>query len=104
MRVDLVCDFVCRLLNHMDSKGATACTPTLREQDAGMTAQPWINPEEFNAGYIQRSLHLMPKGGDHEPWQYNMDYYTEKDQLPAADLDDGALVYSAGSTPMVVAG
>ena len=104
MRVDLVCDFVCRLLNHMDSKGATACTPTLREQDAGMTAQPWINPEEFNAGYIQRSLHLMPKGGDHEPWQYNMDYYTEKDQLPAADLDDGALVYAAGVEPMVVAG
>ena len=97
MRVDLVCDFVCRLLKHMDSKGAAVCTPELREQDANMTALPWINPEELNAGYITRSLHLMPKRGDNAPWSYNMDYYTEKDELPAADLDDGTLVYTSAA-------
>jgi cation diffusion facilitator CzcD-associated flavoprotein CzcO len=104
MRVDLVCDFVCRLLNHMDSKGATSCTPRLREEDANMKAHPWIDEEEFNPGYMQRSLHLMPRKGDHEPWMYTMDYYTEKDQLPAADLDDGALVFGTGSESIAVSG
>ena len=33
MRVDLVCDYICRLLNHMDEQGVSVCTPTLREQE-----------------------------------------------------------------------
>ncbi len=97
MRVDLVCDFVCRLLNDMDSNGAQVCTPALREEDANMAPRPWLDLEEFNPGYMQRSLHLMPKQGDHEPWLFTNDYYTEKDQLPAADLGDGTLVFE-GST------
>jgi cation diffusion facilitator CzcD-associated flavoprotein CzcO len=104
MRVDLVCDFVCRLLKHMDNTGATVCTPTLREEDANMTAHSWIDEEQFNPGYMQRSMHLMPKRGDHEPWIYNMDYYTEKDQLPAADLDDGALVFETGPESIAISG
>jgi cation diffusion facilitator CzcD-associated flavoprotein CzcO len=104
MRVDLVADFVCRLLNHMDAIGATSCTPTLGEDEANMSALPWIDPEEFNPGYIQRSSQLMPRRGDHEPWMYNMDYYTEKDQLPAVDLDDGTLVYETETASVVAAG
>jgi cation diffusion facilitator CzcD-associated flavoprotein CzcO len=97
MRVDLASEFICRLLNHMDSAGAAVVTPTLREQDQGMGKHPWISEEEFNPGYMQRSLHLMPKQGDSEPWTYNPDYYTEKDELPAVDLDEDALVYTSGS-------
>ncbi len=90
MRVDLVADFVCRLLNHMDAIGAAVCTPTPRQQ---MTPQPWIDEEEFNPGYMQRSLHLMPRRGDREPWFFNTNYYLEKDQLPRVNLDEEALVY-----------
>ncbi len=98
MRVDLVCDYVCKLLNYMDATGAGACTPTLREQDRGMPALPWIDDEEFNPGYMQRGRHLMPRRGDHEPWTFSADYYTEKDQLPQAKLDDDALVYAPAVT------
>ncbi|MEH6589596.1 MAG: NAD(P)/FAD-dependent oxidoreductase [Halioglobus sp.] len=93
MRVDLVNDFVCKLLNHMDATGATSCTPTLREQDQNMTPQQWIGEEEFNPGYMKRGGDLMPKRGDHEPWTFTPDYYTEKDQLPKVGPDDDALVY-----------
>ena len=93
MRVDLVNDYVCRLLNHMDAIGATSCTPTLREQDQHMTPDFWIDDDEFNPGYMQRGRHLMPKRGDHEPWQFSPDYYTEKEQFPRLDLDEDALVY-----------
>ncbi|MEH6636567.1 MAG: NAD(P)/FAD-dependent oxidoreductase [Halioglobus sp.] len=94
MRVDLVCDFVSKLLNHMDAKGVTVCTPTLQDQDLDMAMHPWIDEEEFNPGYMQRGKHLMPKRGDHEPWTFSADYYTEKDQLPLVNLDEDALVYS----------
>jgi cation diffusion facilitator CzcD-associated flavoprotein CzcO len=97
MRVDLVCDFVCRLLNHMDAKGASSVTPTPRPQDQGMAEHPWISEEVFNPGYLKRGMHLMPKQGDSEPWLYNPDYYTEKDAMPLIDLDEEALVYVSES-------
>ncbi len=97
MRVDLVCDYVCRLLNHMDETGASVCTATLREQDQDMDVRPWIEDEEFNAGYLKRSMHLMPKQGGNEEWSFCRDYYIEKDLLPTLDLDEDVLVYE--STP-----
>ena len=93
MRADMVCDFVCRLLNHMKDKGAASVTPRLREEDKDMPARPMVEPENFNAGYISRQLHILPKQGDRAPWVFSQDYYTEKDEIPAADLDDGTLVY-----------
>ena len=86
-------DFVCRLLNHMQEKGAQKVTPTLRPEDKDMPSLPWIAPENFNPGYLTRSMHLLPKQGDKPEWQHTQDYWSDKDQLPAANLDDGALVY-----------
>jgi cation diffusion facilitator CzcD-associated flavoprotein CzcO len=94
MRVDLVSDYICKLLNHMDTIGAASCTPTLRDKDRDMAVLPWIDAEEFNPGYMERSMHLMPKCGGNEPWTLSTDYYTEKDQLPLVSLDDDALVYT----------
>jgi cation diffusion facilitator CzcD-associated flavoprotein CzcO len=93
MRADLVAQFVCRLLNHMTGKGVTTVTPELREEDKDMPALPWVDDENFNAGYLMRSIHLLPKQGDRVPWSHSQDYYAEKDELPNADLDDGTLVY-----------
>jgi hypothetical protein len=52
---------------------------------------------------MQRSKHLMPKRGDHEPWTFSADYYTEKDELPFIDLDDSALLYQGPSRAEEVA-
>ena len=93
LRADMIADFVCRLLKHMDAKGATRVTPTLREQDAGMPLLPWVDPENFNPGYLTRGIHLMPKQSDHAPWKHTQDYWSEKNEMPLADLDDGALVF-----------
>jgi hypothetical protein len=41
----------------------------------------------------------LPRQGAHQPWRHSQDYWTEKDELPAADLDDGALVYSPALVP-----
>jgi cation diffusion facilitator CzcD-associated flavoprotein CzcO len=94
LRADLVADFVCRLWNHMQKNGFSVVTPHLRPEDEGMTLLPWVDPENFNPGYLQRSQHLLPKQGDREPWQTTQDYWTERHLFPAADLDDGSLRYS----------
>ena len=93
LRVDLLGDFVCRLLAHMDELGARVVVPQLRPDEATMPRLPWVDPENFNPGYVTRSLHRMPRQGDHEPWQHVQDYATDLHELPAADLDDGTLVY-----------
>ncbi len=93
MRADLVSGFVCRLLNHMDEKGVQIVTPELRPEDRDMPAKPFVEEENFNAGYIMRKIHILPKQGDREPWVFSQDYDTEKDTLPVADLEDGTLVY-----------
>ncbi len=93
LRSDLVADFVCRLLNHMKAKGARKVTPALRPEDKDMPLLPWIDPENFNPGYLMRGMHLLPKRGDKPEWQHTQDYWNEKDELPAIDLDDRAFVY-----------
>jgi len=93
LRADLVSDLVCRLLNQMDQTGATVVVPTLRPQDQGMALLPWVDPENFNPGYMARGVALLPQQGDQPPWLHSQDYWTEKDELPAASLDDGTLLY-----------
>ncbi len=93
LRADLIADFVCRLLKHLDELGADMVTPQLRPEEADMELLPWVDPENFNPGYLTRSMHLMPKSGDHQPWVHSQDYWMEKELIPAADLDDGCLVY-----------
>lgn len=93
LRVDLVSDVMKRLMAHMDEKGATVVTPTLRPQDADMPLLPWVSPDNFNAGYVMRSQDSMFKQGDREPWTHLYEHAEELEMLPKADLDDG-LVYS----------
>jgi cation diffusion facilitator CzcD-associated flavoprotein CzcO len=94
LRADLVADFVCRLLNHMKARQARIVTPALRAEDAGMNLLPWIDPENFNPGYLLRDLHKLPKRGDKPEWAHTQDHWLEKDALPAIDLEDAAFRYS----------
>ncbi len=93
LRVDLVGDFVCRLLGHMQATGAEQVRPELRAQDSNMPRLPWIDSEDFNPGYIQRGMHVLPKRGDKPEWQHTQDYWNEKDWFPAIDLEGEEFVY-----------
>ncbi|MFZ5739098.1 MAG: flavin-containing monooxygenase [Pseudomonadota bacterium] len=95
LRADLVADFVCRLLSHMKTRGYRSVVPALRPEDRDMPLLPWIDPENFNPGYLMRGMHLLPRRGDKPEWQHSQDYWTEKDQFPAIDLSDPAFVYAA---------
>ena len=94
LRADLVADFVCRLLNHMRARDVRQVTVALRPEDEDMPLLPWTDPENFNAGYLLRGLHLLPKQGNKPEWQHTQDYWADKDVLPAIDLDDPAFIYA----------
>lgn len=94
LRSDLVADFVCRLLNHMKARGARRVVPALRAQDRDLPLLPWIDSDNFNPGYMMRGMHLLPRRGDSPEWSHTQDYWAEKDEIPAIDLDDPAFVYA----------
>jgi cation diffusion facilitator CzcD-associated flavoprotein CzcO len=93
LRADLISELVCRLLGYMDDHGATMVVPELPSELEGMERLPWVEPDNFNPGYLTRSLHLMPKQGPEDPWRLRHDYTAEKDILPTADFADGSLVF-----------
>ncbi|MDX2236870.1 MAG: NAD(P)/FAD-dependent oxidoreductase [Hyphomonadaceae bacterium] len=93
LRVDLVGDFTCRLLNHMDAHGYRRVDVALRPEDRDMALQPWIDPENFNPNYLLRDLHRLPKAGDKPEWRHNQDYWREKDEIPAIDVAGAEFVY-----------
>jgi monooxygenase len=93
LRVDLVSDLVCRLLAKMQERHAEMVVPALRPQDTDMQLRPWCDPENFNAGYVMRSQHILFRQGDREPWTHLLEHEQEREILPQADLADGTLVY-----------
>ena len=93
LRTELIADFVCRMLNHMKETGAGRVEVALRPADHNMPLGPWIDPENFNGGYIMRGQHLLPQRGDKPEWQHTQDYWTEKNDFPAIDLNDEVFRY-----------
>jgi len=94
LRADLIADLMVRVLAAMDEKKATMIVPALPDEALHMDLRPWVDPDNFNPGYLARGMHLLPRQGDKVPWVHSQDYWTEKDELPVADLHDGSLRYS----------
>lgn len=103
LRVDMLGDFVCRLLNHMDALNAKRVDVALRDEDRDMPLLPWIDAGNFNPGYLMRGLDKMPVRGDKPEWMHNQDYWREKDEFPLIDLDGTEFIYDgkrrAGKAP-----
>jgi len=93
LRAELLAKFVSRLQTHMDDIDARKVSVALRKEDKNMKLLPWISKENFNPGYIVRSLDLMPKSGDKPEWVHNQNYWYEKDVIPAIDLNGEEFIY-----------
>lgn len=93
LRVDLLGDFVCRLLKRMDEKGVHRVEVAIPPGDKSMEILPWIDPENFNPGYLMRAMARLPRRGSKWEWQHTQDYWREKDEIPAIDLDAPAFSY-----------
>lgn len=92
LRADLICTYVCRLLNHMKETGTEICTPELRESDKEMPERPWI--DSFTSGYMERSMHKFPRQSDREPWINPQNFKRDKKMFRKSPLEDGAMRFT----------
>jgi len=89
LKAELICRYVCRLLNHMAATGTRQCTPRLR--DASVGEAPLL---DLTSGYVQRSIHLFPKQGSKIPWRLHQNYARDLRLLKRGPVDDGAMEFS----------
>lgn len=89
LKADLICNYVCRLLNFMDRKGVRQVTPTANGE---RPAASFV--EKFSPGYIERSLASWPKQGSRPPWRVYQNYIRDTITLKWASVDNEALIFS----------
>jgi cation diffusion facilitator CzcD-associated flavoprotein CzcO len=89
LKADLVCEYVCRLLNHMDRGGFRQCVP--HNSDPTLGEEPWVN---FSSGYIQRALAMQPKQGSRHPWKLYQNYVLDLLSLRFGSVRDKSMVFS----------
>ena len=91
LKADLVAEYVCRLLKHMDEHGYAVVTPDA----AGATAaNPFL---DLASGYVKRSLAELPKQGDRAPWRLHQNYVKDVRLLRRGPIDDGVVFTPAVS-------
>ena len=88
LKSDLIADYVCRLLEHMDRRGYAICTP--RPGRAQIAEEPTL---PLTSGYIERAKNLLPRQGTAQPWRMNQNYALDVVTLRFAPVDDGALEF-----------
>lgn len=96
LRIDLVGEWLCRLLRHMDKRGVDVVTPALPADQALVEDHPF---ESFSSGYLQRARGLVPKSATVAPWQIGMDYTADRKAMRAAPIDDGVLRFERAPAP-----
>jgi hypothetical protein len=87
LKADLVAEYVCRLLDHLDRHGLRQVTPV---HDDDVTPEPFL---DFSAGYVLRKLDELPKQGDREPWKLRQNYLRDVRTIRRGAIDDGALAF-----------
>ncbi|MFC4003288.1 flavin-containing monooxygenase [Prauserella oleivorans] len=84
LKADLVSEYVCRLLRHLDAHGYRQVTPVLPPGEG--PAEPLI---DLKAGYVLRSLDRLPKQGRATPWRLHQNYPRDVVLLRHGPVDDG---------------
>jgi len=85
LKVDLVAEYVVKLLGHMRERGLGVAVP---ERDPDVEEAPFL---DFGAGYVQRSIDELPKQGTRAPWRLAMNYAIDAVALRRSRVDDDAM-------------
>ncbi|HEY1440320.1 MAG TPA: NAD(P)/FAD-dependent oxidoreductase, partial [Mycobacterium sp.] len=97
LKADLVSEFVCRLLNFMDAKGFDTVEPQHPSDD--VDELPFM---DFNPGYFQRSMHLLPKSGSRAPWRLKQNYFFDMRTIRRDKIDDEGLSFAKKTAAVAV--
>jgi monooxygenase len=93
LKADLIAEYVCRLLKHMDETGTRICAPLLKDaSEIGLS--PFM---DMTSGYFQRSIHSLPQTGTKAPWNLFQNYALDMNLLRNGTLEDGAMTFTKPS-------
>jgi monooxygenase len=87
LKADIVSEYVCRILNHMDATSTRIANPVLNQE---------LEQEElfdFSSGYLRRSMSELPRNSKAMPWKLNQDYLYDKNILLNDPVDDGVIQF-----------
>jgi len=90
LKVDLVCEHFCRLIEQMDKLGQTTVVPVLDDHD--MERVPLL---DLSSGYVQRAIARFPPGGTRGSWTVKMAYEDDIARLREGPVEDPALQFAA---------
>jgi monooxygenase len=97
LKADLIAEYVCRLLKHMDKTGTRIAVA--ERNDPNVKEAPLL---DMTSGYVARAADTLPKGADRAPWKLYQNYAMDMDQLHNGKLEDGVMTFrkpsAAGAT------
>jgi len=83
LKSDLAARYVCRILNYMDERGLSICTPAAPDPD--LPTKSFLN---LSSGYVERAVAAYPKQGTRAPWRVSHNYPLDLLLLKYGRLDD----------------
>ncbi|MGV0849355.1 flavin-containing monooxygenase [Mycolicibacterium phlei] len=95
LKADLVSEFFCRVLNHMEANGYTTFEP--EHPGNKVEERPLL---DFTPGYVLRALDYLPKAGHVTPWRLKQNYFLDLRLIRHGKVDDEGLKFSRKLTPV----
>jgi monooxygenase len=90
LKCDLVSEYVCRLVNHMDARGYRQAMPL--EPDPSLAREPFI---DLKSGYVARAIDKFPKQGPEAPWRLYQNYPRDILMIRRGPLEDEGIRFSS---------
>jgi cation diffusion facilitator CzcD-associated flavoprotein CzcO len=87
LRADLICQYVCRVINYLVDYKLDSATPQLGPEHED---KPFV---DFSSGYFQRARDILPKQTTMAPWKQNQSYAHDLMDLRFGALEDGVLIF-----------
>ncbi|HEV3485076.1 MAG TPA: NAD(P)/FAD-dependent oxidoreductase, partial [Vicinamibacterales bacterium] len=89
LKCDLICEYVCRLINHMDANGYDQCMPL--RPGPSVEIKPFI---DLTSGYVLRSIDQFPKQGARPPWRMYQNYPRDILMIRRGPIEDEGMEFS----------
>lgn len=83
LKIDLTCERVCRMLNHMRRTGSEVAVAV---PPGDIRPLPML---DFSSGYVQRALPGLPHQGSKPPWRTYQNYIQDMLTIRYGRLEDG---------------
>jgi cation diffusion facilitator CzcD-associated flavoprotein CzcO len=93
LKADLVAEYVCRLLDHLQDGGYSHCTP--KAPAAEEPRSPFL---DLKSGYVERAVDKLPKQGPRAPWRLNQNYPLDVRLLRRGPLEDEGIDFTPASS------